>query len=160
MHPRAGGITTEESRLMAQVSAASTILLNVDPAATLAAVADYQSVRPKILSPQYSEYQVLQGGQGQGTVVKWKLQATKSRSRDVQATVDVAGHSVIEKDANSSMVSTWTVAPAGPGSSVTVKTSWTGAGGIKGFFEKTFAPLGLKRIQGEVLANLKKELEG
>ncbi|ORJ53267.1 SRPBCC family protein [Mycobacterium simiae] len=145
---------------MAQVSAASTILLNVDPAATLAAVADYQSVRPKILSPQYSEYQVLQGGQGQGTVVKWKLQATKSRSRDVQATVDVAGHSVIEKDANSSMVTTWTVAPAGPGSSVTVKTSWTGAGGIKGFFEKTFAPLGLKRIQGEVLANLKKELEG
>ncbi|WP_301149065.1 SRPBCC family protein [Mycobacterium simiae] len=145
---------------MAQVSAASTILLNVDPAATLAAVADYQSVRPKILSPQYSEYQVLQGGQGQGTVVKWKLQATKSRSRDVQATVDVAGHSVIEKDANSSMVTTWTVAPAGPGSSVTVKTSWTGAGGIKGFFEKTFAPLGLKRIQGDVLANLKKELEG
>lgn len=145
---------------MAQVSAASTILLNVDPAATLAAVADYQSVRPKILSPQYSEYQVLQGGQGQGTVVKWKLQATKSRSRDVQATVDVAGHSVIEKDAKSSMVTTWTVAPAGPGSSVTVKTSWTGAGGIKGFFEKTFAPLGLKRIQGEVLANLKKELEG
>lgn len=145
---------------MAQVSAASTILLNVDPAATLAAVADYQSVRPNILSPQYSEYQVLQGGQGQGTVVKWKLQATKSRSRDVQATVDVAGHSVIEKDANSSMVTTWTVAPAGPGSSVTVKTSWTGAGGIKGFFEKTFAPLGLKRIQGEVLANLKKELEG
>ncbi|MEC4761722.1 SRPBCC family protein [Mycobacterium sherrisii] len=145
---------------MAQVSAASTILINVDPAATLAAVADYQNVRPKILSPQYSQYQVLQGGQGQGTVVKWKLQATKSRSRDVQATVDVAGHSVIEKDANSSMVTTWTVASAGPGSSVTVKTSWTGAGGIKGFFEKTFAPLGLKRIQGEVLANLKKELEG
>jgi Polyketide cyclase / dehydrase and lipid transport len=145
---------------MAQVSAASTILLNVDPAAVLAAVADYQSVRPKILSPQYSEYQVLQGGQGQGTVVKWKLQATKSRSREVQANVDVAGHSVIEKDANSSMVTNWTVAPAGPGSSVTVKTSWVGAGGVKGFFEKTFAPLGLKKIQGEVLANLKKELEG
>lgn len=145
---------------MGQVSAASTILLNVEPAAALAAVADYQTVRPKILSPQYSDYQVLQGGQGAGTVAKWKLQATKSRVRDVQATVDVAGHSVIEKDANSSMIITWTVAPAGPGSSVTVKTTWTGAGGIKGFFEKTFAPLGLKRIQGEVLANLKRELEG
>lgn len=145
---------------MAQVSAASTILITVAPEATLAAVADYQDVRPKILSPHYSEYQVVTGGQGQGTVAKWKLQATKSRSRDVQAAVDVAGHSVIEKDANSSMVTTWTVAPAGPGSSVTVKTSWTGAGGVKGFFEKTFAPLGLKKIQGEVLANLKKELEG
>ena len=70
-----------------------------------------------------------------------------------------AGHTVIEKDANSSMVTNWTVAPAGPGSSVTVKTTWNGAGGVKGFFEKTFAPLGLKRIQAEVLANLKKELE-
>ena len=145
---------------MGQVSAASTILINVEPAATLVAVADYQKVRPKILSPQYSEYQVLQGGQGQGTVAKWKLQATKSRVRDVQVNVDVAGHTVIEKDANSSMVTNWTVAPAGPGSSVTVKTTWNGADGVPGFFEKTFAPLGLKRIQAEVLANLKKELEG
>jgi hypothetical protein len=144
---------------MGQVSAASTILINVEPEATLAAVADYQNVRPKILSPQYSEYQVVQGGQGAGTVAKWKLQATKSRVREVQVDVDVAGHTVIEKDANSSMVTNWTVAPAGPGSSVSVKTTWTGAGGVKGFFEKTFAPLGLKRIQSEVLANLKKELE-
>jgi len=144
---------------MGQVSAASTILINVAPEAALAALADYQEVRPKILSPHYSEYQVLQGGQGQGTVAKWKLQATKSRVRDVQANVDVAGHTVIEKDANSSMVTSWTVAPAGPGSSVTVKTTWTGAGGVKGFFEKTFAPLGLRKIQAEVLTNLKNELE-
>ena len=102
---------------------------------------------------------MLEGGQGQGTVASWKLQATKSRVRDVRANVDVAGHAVIEKDANSTMITNWTVAPAGPGSSVTVTTTWTGAGGVKGFFEKTFAPLGLKRIQGEVLANLKKELE-
>ena len=92
----------------------------------------------------------------QGTVASWKLQATKSRVRDVKANVDVAGHTVIEKDANSSMVTNWTVAPAGPGSSVTVKTTWQGAGGIGGFFEKTFAPLGLKKIQAEVLDNLKK----
>jgi len=144
---------------MGHVSAASTILINAEPAAVLTAVGDYREVRPKILSSHYRDYQVLEGGQGQGTVASWKLQATKSRSRDVQANVDVAGHTVIEKDANSSMVTNWTVAPAGPGSSVTVKTSWTGAGGVKGFFERTFAPLGLKKIQGEVLSNLKKELE-
>ncbi len=144
---------------MGQVSAASTILINADPAAALDALADYQNVRPKILSPHYSEYQVLEGGHGQGTVAKWRLQATESRVRNVQVNVDVAGHTVIEKDVNSSMVNNWTVAPAGPGSSVTVKTTWTGAGGVKGFFEKTFAPLGLKKIQAEVLANLKNELE-
>ena len=53
----------------------------------------------------------------------------------------------------------YTVAPAGTGSTVTVKTSWQGAGGIGGFFEKTFAPLGLRKIQAQVLENLKAELE-
>ncbi|AYE98215.1 polyketide cyclase [Mycobacterium paragordonae] len=145
---------------MGQVKATSTVLIQAEPAKVLDAVADYKTVRPKILSPQYSEYEVLEGGQGQGTVAKWRLQATESRVRNVQVSVDVAGHTVIEKDANSSMVINWTVAPAGPGSSVTVTTTWTGAGGVKGFFEKTFAPLGLKKIQGQVLDNLKKEVEG
>jgi hypothetical protein len=144
---------------MGNVSAASTILINAEPAAVLTAVADYRDVRPKILSSHYRDYQVLEGGQGQGTVASWKLQATESRVRDVKASVDVAGHAVIEKDANSTLVTNWTVAPAGPGSSVTVTTTWKGAGGVKGFFEKTFAPLGLKKIQGEVLANLKREIE-
>jgi Polyketide cyclase / dehydrase and lipid transport len=144
---------------MGHVSAASTILINAEPTTVLTAVGDYKGVRPKILSSHYRDYQVLEGGQGQGTVASWKLQATKSRVRDVRANVDVAGHAVIEKDANSTMITNWTVAPAGPGSSVTVTTTWAGAGGVKGFFEKTFAPLGLKKIQAEVLANLKKELE-
>jgi polyketide cyclase/dehydrase/lipid transport protein len=145
---------------MGQVSAASTVMIDAAPEAVLAAVADYQTVRPKILSAHYSGYQVLEGGQGAGTVATWKLQATKSRVREVKATVDVAGHTVIEKDANSSMVTNWTVAPAGPGSSVTTKTTWTGAGGVKGFFEETFAPLGLRKIQAEVLGNLKNQVEG
>ena len=144
---------------MGQVSASSTVLIDAPPERVLAAVADYATVRPKILSSHYSAYQVLEGGQGAGTVATWKLQATEKRVRDVKATVDVAGHAVIEKDANSTMVTNYTVAPAGPGASVTVKTSWQGAGGVKGFFEKTFAPLGLRKIQAEVLANLKNQVE-
>ena len=144
---------------MGQVSASSTVLIYAEPAAALDAIADYRGMRPKILSPHYSEYAVLQGGQGRGTVASWKLQATRSRVRQVTAEVDMAGHTVIEKDADSSLMTNWTVAPAGPGCSVTVKTTWSGADGIKGFFERTFAPLGLRRIQDEVLANLKKELE-
>jgi hypothetical protein len=144
---------------MGQVSASSTVLINAEPDAVLAAVADYQTTRPKILSDHYSGYQVLEGGQGAGTVVTWKLQATKSRVREVKSTVDVAGRAVIEKDANSSMVTNWTIAPAGTGSTVTLKTAWQGAGGVGGFFEKTFAPLGLRKIQAEVLENLKRVVE-
>src|ERR1044072_3728931 len=114
---------------MGQVSASSSVLIDAAPDKVLAAVSDYTTVRPKILSSHYRDSAALQGGQGAGTVATWKLQATKSRVRDVKAEVDVAGHTVIEKDANSSMVTNWTVAPSGPGASVTLKTSWQGGGG-------------------------------
>ena len=40
-----------------------------------------------------------------------------------------------------------------------IRGAGEGAGGIGGFFEKTFAPLGLRKIQAQVLANLKRELD-
>jgi hypothetical protein len=76
----------------------------------------------------------------------------------VSASVTVSGSTITERDANSSMVTTWTVAPEGNGTVVTTTTEWTGAGGIGGFFEKTFAPLGLKKIQAATLDNLRREL--
>ena len=77
----------------------------------------------------------------------------------MQATVSVTPDTVTERDANSTMVTTYSVAASGSGSRVTTTTTWQGAGGIGGFFEKTFAPKGLNRIQAEVLGNLKKRLE-
>jgi hypothetical protein len=68
---------------MARVSATSTVLVNAAPDAVLAAVADYQKVRPEILTDNYSNYRVLSGGEGAGTVAAWKLQATKSRSTPI-----------------------------------------------------------------------------
>ena len=63
--------------------------------------------------------------------------------------------SIVERDANSSMVTTWRVEPvAAGGSRVRATTTWNGAGGIGGFFERTFAPKGLARIYDGVLANL------
>ena len=37
------------------------------------------------------------------------------------------------------------------------KTSWQGAGGIGGFLEKTLAPLGLRKMQGKVLATSRRK---
>jgi hypothetical protein len=144
---------------MAQVSASSSLDISAAPDAVLRAVSDYETVRPRILSDHYRNYRVEQGGQGTGTVAGWTLQATQKRQRDVLATVSVDGSTVTEKDANSSMVTTWSVAPNGQGSTVSTTTQWTGAGGIGGFFEKTFAPLGLKKIQAEVLQKLAREVE-
>lgn len=143
---------------MGQVKAGSSIEVAADPQRTLAAVTDYTEVRPKILSAHYRDYKVVEGGQGDGTVAEWTLQATKDRVRNIRAQVTVADQVVTEKDANSTLVSTWTITPAGTGSLVTLDTVWQGAGGIKGIFEGIFAPLGLRKIQDEVLGNLKREL--
>ncbi|MBO0853649.1 MAG: SRPBCC family protein [Nocardia sp.] len=143
---------------MGQVSASSSTVVAAEPQRALEAIADYQDVRPRILSAHYRDYKVVEGGKGAGTVAEWTLQATEKRSRDVHADISVSDSMVTERDSNSSMVTTWTVSPSGAGSLVTIRTSWKGAGGVPGFFEGIFAPLGLKKIQAEVLANLKREL--
>ncbi|MFF0541673.1 SRPBCC family protein [Nocardia thailandica] len=143
---------------MGQVSASSSIVVAADPQRTLEAIGDYETLRPRILSPHYRDYKVVEGGKGAGTVVEWTLQATESRVRNVRSTVSATADSLVERDANSSLVTTWTVTGEGTGSKVTVTTTWQGAGGVKGIFEGIFAPLGLKKIQAEVLANLAKEL--
>ncbi|NKY56117.1 SRPBCC family protein [Nocardia flavorosea] len=143
---------------MGQVKAGSSIEVGADPQRTLAAITDYTEVRPKILSAHYRDYKVVEGGQGDGTVAEWTLQATEKRVRNIRAQVSVADTVVTEKDANSTLVNTWKVTPSGAGSTVTLETTWQGAGGIAGIFEGIFAPLGLRKIQAEVLANLKREL--
>ncbi|MGB3773093.1 MAG: SRPBCC family protein [Rhodococcus sp. (in: high G+C Gram-positive bacteria)] len=144
---------------MAKVSASSSHTFSVPAEKVLGALSDYETVRPRILPENYHDFAVVEGGQGGGTVAQWVLQATKKRSRNVLATVSVEGSTITETDANSSMVTTYVVTPAGTGSSVTTTTEWTGAGGIGGFFEKTFAPLGLKKIQAQLLENLSRQVE-
>ena len=144
---------------MAAVTAASARVLDAPAETVFAAVRDYSGARQRILTEHFSDYDVQDGGTGAGTRVHWKLQATKSRVRDCLFEVtEPASHSLVEKDANSSMVTTWSVTPAGDRTEVRISTSWTGAGGIGGFFEKIFAPLGLRRIYGELLTNLDREV--
>jgi hypothetical protein len=141
---------------MAQVTARTQRTIDAPAERVRTALADYETVRPAILTDHYGDYRVEEGGQGAGSRVHWTLQATKKRVRDQLVEVSVpAEDRIVERDTNSSMVTTWTVTPAGEGRSlVTVETTWNGAGGIGGFFERTFAPKGLQRIHDGVLSNL------
>jgi len=124
------------------------------------ALADYAGVRARILPDQFSDYRVEAGGQGAGTQVRWRFAATSKRVReqsiDVTAPDDAT---LVETDRNSSMVTRWTVQPAGGDRSrVSVRTTWNGAGGIGGFFERTFAPKGLRRVYDAMLERLDREV--
>jgi hypothetical protein len=146
---------------MAQVEATTERVVGADAETVFDAIADYSGTRAKLLPEHFSEYEVREGGDGEGTLVHWKLQATSKRVRDclLEVTEPTDGE-LAEKDRNSSMVTVWRVTPAGEGSSrVVVTTTWKGAGGIGGFFERTFAPKGLGRIYDAVLANLAAEVE-
>lgn len=139
---------------MAQVTATTETTISAPPAEVLAALSDYTTVRPAILTDKYTDYSVVEGGSGAGTVATWRLHATEKRVRHVVADVTVDGSTVVETDRNSTLVTRYAVTPDGAGSKVVVTTTWKGAGGIGGFFEKTFAPKGLARIHDGVLANL------
>ena len=146
---------------MAQVEATTERVVAADAEKVFDALADYTGTRQKLLPEHFSEYEVREGGDGEGTLVHWKLQATSKRVRDCLIDVtEPAGGELVESDRNSSMVTTWRVTPAGEGRSrVVVTSTWQGAGGIGGFFERTFAPKGLGRIYDALLANLAAEVE-
>jgi len=144
---------------MGQVTATAEKTLNASPERVLASLGDYTGTRSRMLTEHYSEYEVREGGQGEGTVVRWKLAATSKRVRDCLLSVSAPdANTLVERDGNSSMVTTWTVSPATEGSRVQVTTTWTGAGGVGGFFERAFAPKGLRRIYDTQLARLQSEV--
>ena len=57
-------------------------------------------------------------------------------------------------------VTTWILNPTASdtATSLRLSTIWEGHGGVGGFFERTFAPRGLRRIHGELLDRLTRQL--
>ncbi|MFD8547772.1 SRPBCC family protein [Streptomyces sp. NPDC059649] len=146
---------------MGQVEAITQREIAADPEDVFDALADYSGTRQQLLPEHFTEYEVREGGDGKGTLVHWKLQATSKRVRDCLLEIDEpTDGQLVEKDRNSSMVTTWVVTPAGEKRTrVVVTTTWQGASGIGGFFERTFAPKGLGRIYDAILANLAARME-
>jgi uncharacterized membrane protein len=117
------------------------------------------NVHPKFLPPAFSDFKVESGGVGPGTVASFKVTAG-GRTRDYRMTVDEPepGRVLRESDENSSLITKFTVRPRegelGAVSHVEITTSWQGAGGIGGFFERTFAPRAMKALYEDELQRL------
>jgi hypothetical protein len=66
---------------MGQVTSTAERVIAAPVATVRAALVDYEEVRPRILTPQFSDYGVDSGGHGAGTRAHWKLAATNKRVR-------------------------------------------------------------------------------
>jgi uncharacterized protein YndB with AHSA1/START domain len=118
-------------------------------------IADMREHHPHFLPPAFSDFRVESGGVGAGTVTRFKVTAG-GRTREYQMKVaePEPGRILTESDAGSSAVTTTTVTPQGEASLVQISTAWDGAGGIGGFFERTFAPRVMRAIYADELKRL------
>jgi uncharacterized protein YndB with AHSA1/START domain len=105
------------------------------------------NLHQRFLPPAFSDFKIEQGGVGAGTVTSFKITAGgRTRSYRMQVSEPAPGRTLVETDTGSSLVTTYDVAPQGDRSVVGITTSWDGASGIGGFFERTFAPRALHRL--------------
>jgi uncharacterized protein YndB with AHSA1/START domain len=118
-------------------------------------LADMREHHPNFLPPAFSDFQVESGGVGAGTVTRFRLNAGgRSRSYRMQVAEPEPGRVLTESDTESSLVTTFRVEPADSGSRVLISTTWEGAGGIGGFFERLFAPRVMKGLYDDELRRL------
>src|SRR5579875_3120166 len=110
---------------------------------------------PRFLPPAFSDFRVESGGVGAGTVTRYKLTAG-GRTREYRMSVaePEPGRVLTESDTGSSLVTTFTVTPQGGESRVEISSTWQGASGIGGFFERTFAPRAVRRLYEDELSRL------
>lgn len=118
-------------------------------------IADMREHHPHFLPDAFSDFTVESGGVGAGTVTRFKLNAGgRTRQCRMQVAEPEPGRVLTESDTESSLVTTFTVDPDGERSRVQISTTWEGAGGIGGFFERTFAPRVLRRLYADELTRL------
>ena len=117
-------------------------------------LADMREHHPRFLPPAFSDFEVESGGVGAGTITRFTLTAG-GRTREYRMTVAEPQPGVLtETDSGSSLVTTFTVTPQASASRVRIFTSWEGAGGVGGFFERLFAPRVMRGIYADELERL------
>ncbi|WP_273843664.1 SRPBCC family protein [Rubrobacter calidifluminis] len=118
-------------------------------------ISDFQEKRPHILTENFSEYAVEEGGRGAGTVVRYRLRAGRERPFRMRVEEPDPGSTLRESDEGSSFVTTWRLSSQGEDRTrVRVVVEWDGARGVAGIFERIFAPAGIRRVYEGVLERL------
>ena len=126
-------------------------------------IRDFDGHHRRILPPAFSDFRVLAGGVGAGTVTSFTT-TLGGRKTHGQTVVTEPATGVIREDVvGRDMVTTFRVQERGNHAFVTIRTTWTPAGGINGFLERRFAARMLRDAYRQELALLQAyalELDG
>lgn len=137
-------------------------MVDAEPDRVRQSIADYLEFRPSILTPRFSGYEVLQGGRGAGTRVRWTLNPgrwTKRRARVWEMSSEEVDGALVEHDARSSSVLTWTVVAAPDGrSAVKLTVSFAAPAGLGGMRARSRGNK-QRHLYGEMLLELRNRFD-
>lgn len=143
---------------MAEFTVTALAMVDAEPERVWTSIADYRQFRPAILTRHFSGYEVLEGGRGAGSRVRWTLNPgrwTRRRAREWEVTVEEVDGALVEHDRHSSATLTWTVVPAPDGrSAVKLGLSFESPGGLGGLRARSRANK-LHHLYGETLLELR-----
>jgi hypothetical protein len=129
--------------------------MNLSAEVVYQCIANYRDHHHRFLPPAFSDYHVLQGGHGTGTVVSVNITAAgRTRFYRLEVTEPIPGRMVQEVDTRSSLVTRFQILPAATGCDVVIATRWQGSGGVGGFFERLSAPIVTRRLFQDELRRL------
>jgi uncharacterized protein YndB with AHSA1/START domain len=140
---------------MARIAVSAERTIKAPAATVYGYIADEREHHPRFLPPAFSDLQVEQGGVGAGTIMRFRLTAGgRTRHYRVQVDEPEPGRVLTESDTESSMVTKFTVTPQDSASLVRIESSWDGASGVGGFFERIFAPRAVRGLLSDELTRL------
>ena len=126
-------------------------------------IRDFDGHHRRILPPAFSDFRVLAGGVGAGTVTSFTTTLGGRRTHGQTVVTEPAAGVIREDVVGRDMVTTFRVQERGNHAFVTIRTTWTPAKGLNGFLERRFAARMLTAVYRQELALLQAyalELDG
>jgi len=117
-------------------------------------IRDFEGHHRRILPTAFSNFRVLAGGTGAGTVTSFTTTLGGRKTHGQTVITEPAAGVVREDVVGRDMVTTFRVQERGRDAFVTIRTTWTAASGVTGFLERRFAPRMLRDVYREELALL------
>jgi len=140
---------------MAPIHVSAESVIDAPAEAVYVYIADMRRHHPQFLPDAFEDFEVESGGIGAGTVTRFKINAGgRTREYRMEVAEPEPGRVLTESDTLSSLVTTFTVTPRDSSAHVAISTSWEGARGIGGFFERLFAPRVMRGIYADELRRL------
>ncbi len=146
---------------MSVLHAIETERLDVSADRVYRCIADFKNHHPNFLPHAFSDFQVEEGGYGEGTVHSFTVSiGGRQRRMRMRVNEPEPGRVITESATDWPMVTTFTVTPDGNSCVVRIETQWGSARGLTGLLERLFAPRLMRKMYREELRLLEEYAQG